>query len=95
MSKNAKQKWSLDRADVSYGQWGSSSGKTGQFERKLKKTSSTIFLTHTPTGIRVEGEVPPGNYSKKEMQKKRGELKESLFLKLENMVAEHLGISGR
>ncbi len=73
---------------------GSSIGKSGQFERKLKTTSSKIFLTHVPTGAKVEGEVPPGNYSKKEMQQKREILKKSLFNELEQLVAKNLGIKG-
>ena len=67
--KNVK-KWSLNPKEISWGMNNSSSGKTGQFARKLKTTSSTIFLTHTPTNIMVQGEVPVGNYSKKEMQQK-------------------------
>lgn len=37
--------------------YGSSSGKSGQFERKLKTASTTVFLAHEPTGTRVEGLV--------------------------------------
>ena len=74
---------------------GSSSGRSGQFERKLKTTSTTVFLTHEPTGTRVEGLVPPGSYSKKEMQQKREMLKLSLFAELENLVARKLNVKGR
>ena len=65
MSKKESKKWSLDSQEVSWGMNGSSSGKPGQFERKLKTTSSSVFLTHVPTGVKVEGEVPSGSYCQK------------------------------
>lgn len=95
MSKKQATKWSLDPNEVTWGMHGSSSGKSGQFERKLKSTSSTVFLTHLPTDTKVEGEVPDGNYSKKEMQQKREQLRQALFGQLENLVAKKLGIKGR
>lgn len=94
MSKKKPAKWQLNPAEVTSGMHGLSSGKSGQFERKLKTTSSTIFLIHMPTGLRVEGQVPAGNYSKKEMQQKREQLKQSLYLQLEQLVAKHLKIKG-
>ncbi len=95
MRKNKSQKWKLDWADIECGGGSSSSGKSGQFERKLKITSCEIFLIHKPTGTRVEGEVPPGNYSKKEMKQKRENLQQSLLVKLESEVAKKLKIRGR
>ena len=95
MVKKSKQEWKLDPNEVTCGIHGSSSGKTGQFERKLKTTSSTVFLTHVPTGIKVEGQVPPGNYSKKEMKQKRDALAQLLFQKLEILVAKQLKVKGR
>jgi len=95
MNKKSKQKWSLNPKEVTRAIYGSSSGKTGQFERKLKTTSSTILLTHTPTSIKVEGQVPSGNYSKKEMQKKRNDLTEILFQELEKLVAKSLKIKSK
>jgi protein subunit release factor A len=92
--KNVK-KWSLNPKEISCGMNNSSSGKTGQFARMLKTTSSTIFLTHTPTNIMVQGEVPVGNYRKKEMPQKRTLVEQSLFKQLENLVAKKLNIKGR
>ncbi len=80
---------------MTWGITGYSRGKSGQFERKLKTTSCSIFLAHLPTGITVEGEIPDGNYSKKEMQQKREDLKHSLFQELERQVAKKLHIKGR
>jgi len=95
MNKKSKQKWNLNPKEVTRAIYGSSSGKSGQFERKLKTTSSTVFLTHSPTSIKVEGQIPPGHYSKKEMQKKRSDLTEILFQELEKLVAKALQIKGR
>lgn len=74
-------KWKLNSNEVSYSCSGSSSG--GTFARKTKVTSSRIQLAHKPTNIKVEGEVLPGHYSKKEMQKLKTELEKRLFIELE------------
>lgn len=96
MSKKIRKNvWSLNSDEVSYGMHVSSSGKSGHFQRRLKTTSSRIFLTHEPTKIQVEGDIPPGNYSKREMQQKRNILKQLLFLELERKVAKKLKIKGR
>jgi protein subunit release factor A len=95
MSKKQKNKWSLNPQEVSMGMGSSSSGKTGQFSRVLKTTSCTVSLTHEPTGTKVEGEIPSGNYSKKDMQQKREELQQSLFIQLERLVAKKLNIKGQ
>lgn len=95
MSKILPDKWKLNPNEVTCGLHGSSSGTSGQFDRKLKVSGSTIFITHIPTGIRVEGKVIPGHYSKKEMQLQREQLKQALFIELEGLVAKNLGIKGR
>ncbi len=73
MKKNKKE-WTLDPKEVQMGIHSSSSGKHGQLQRKVKTTSSTVFLTHASTETSVEGEIPLGHYSKKEMKRKREEL---------------------
>ena len=85
-----KAKWSLNPKEVASGWVGFSSGKSGQFSRRLKITSCTVTLTHGPTGLQVQGEVPPGHYSKKEMQRLRDEQYVKLFLLLEATVRKHL-----
>jgi protein subunit release factor A len=90
-----KKQWNLDPSEVEYSGTGSSSGKTGQFSRKLKITGSSITLRHTPTGIEVKGEIPRGHYSKNEMKEKKIVLGKQLFEDLENLVAKQLGIPGR
>ena len=91
--KKSREKWKLDPRDVACSFEGSSSGKTGQFERKLKVTSCEVSLVHTPTLVKVEGEIPEGHYSKKEMQQKRQLMKETLFIELEKLVARKLSIN--
>ena len=95
MSKSKKNKWRLNPKEVTWGWNGSTSGKSGQFERRLKLTSCRMTLTHTPTEISVKGEVPEGHYSKKAMQQNRKKLVQSLFLELEGLVAKKLKIKGR
>lgn len=94
MAKKSKQ-WALNPDEVMWGFHGSSSGKKGQLSRRLKVTACKVHLVHKPTGIKVEGEISSGHYSKKEMQKKRKEMKEALFVVLEKKVVAELNIKGR
>ena len=88
-------KWKLDPGEVGRSFSSSSSGKGGQFNRRLKVTSCKIVLTHLPTGLQVQGEIPPGGYSKQKMRKLREEMCQNLFSALEEKVAKHLRVSGR
>ena len=95
MVKKSKSKaWHLNPDEISGGCQGLSAGKNGIFERKLKITSKQIFLTHELTDTKVEGKIPAGNYSKKEMRKKIKELEEILFSELELKVAKKRKIKG-
>lgn len=93
MNKKDKSKWSLNPGEVSSGFTSSSSGVSGQFHRKLKTTSCTMTLSHEITGLSITGEIPAGNYSKKEMQQLRENLYIKLFADLERQVAKKLRIS--
>jgi hypothetical protein len=96
MGKKSKSRtWHLNPEEVSCGWVSSSIGKKGVFTRKLKTISKHLFLTHDPTGIKVEGEIPTGNYSKKEMKEKTKEAERKLFRELELKVAKKLRIRGR
>jgi hypothetical protein len=88
-------RWSLDPKEVGVRASGSASSESGQFSRRLQRRSYRMTLSHAPTGIQVQGEIPDGRYSKKEMQKLRKDLHERLFLVLESKVAKHLRVSGR
>ena len=94
MSKKERPKWALNPNEVLSGFTGSTSGTTGQFQRKLKTTSCFMTLSHKLTGISITGEIPAGNYSKKEMQQLRASLYIKLFSDLERQVGKKLKISG-
>jgi len=92
-----RKDWRLDCSEVNWGETGSTrgtgrSGKT-RFSRPLR--SRRMKLTHLPTGIEVEGEVPEGRYSKKELRELRAKVYAELFPLLEAKVAKHLRIPGR
>jgi len=89
------EEWKLDPSEVGQSVRSSSSGKSGQFSRRLKLTSCTVILTHIPTGLQVQEEVSSGNYSKKEMKKLREEASQRLFSTLEKKVAKHLRVIRR
>ena len=96
MGKKSKPKtWHLNPDEVSCGWVSLSIGKNGVFARKLKTTNKRLFFKHDPTGIRVEGEIPAGNYSKNEMKEKTKEVERELLSKLELKVAKKLRIRGR
>jgi hypothetical protein len=96
MSKN--KTWSLNPEEVGVFGSGGTSGRRTHATRSGRAnsiTTASIKLTHYPTGISVEGEVPPGNYARGDMQKKKKELCNTLFSELEVVVARHLRIPGR
>ena len=88
----------MAKEDVGGGIHGSSSGHSKPLTRSSRRdgiTSSTVFLVHHPTGLRVEATVPPGRYSRKEMIKERERLNDLLWEELERKVATHLRIPGQ
>jgi hypothetical protein len=90
-------KWTLPENEVSCSGGGGTSTrrkKRSIASRAVDLRSWHYALKHLPTGIEVEGEVPEGNYSQKQMQQKRKELKISLWLKLQVKVAKHLRLPG-
>ena len=93
-----KKAWSLNPKDVGLSGIGGTSGQRKQATKAGRSTTTTraaFKLTHYPTNLYVEGEIPPGNYSRTEMKKKKEELYNILFQKLEVSVAKHLKVSGR
>lgn len=98
MSKSKKEKWQLNPAEVARCGSGLTSGRrkhATKSGRKNSLTGATVKLIHLPTDISVSETVPTGHYSRTEMKKLKEQLYNSLFEKLENAVAKHLGISGR
>ena len=78
----------LDMAEVKINGGASSGGKTGKLDRRLKVTSCHYAMTHTPTGITVRVEVPPGHYSKKQMRTLREKIYRECIEKLTESVGK-------
>jgi hypothetical protein len=95
MSKK-RNKWSLNQEEVQmYGGSSNIGGRKNPSQsRALDTTSLEWNLIHVPTGEKVYGEVPSGNYSKKEMKKLHEQLLEKLFKELEAKVAKKLRAPG-
>jgi hypothetical protein len=89
-------KWKLNPEDVGGGSSSGSGSRRGRYGRMYTvRCSYRRTMTHIPTGIEVTGEIPTGNYTKKQMRQLRQELEQKLFLELEAKVAKHLRIPGR
>jgi len=63
--------------------------------RAMDTRSRSIALIHGPTGLRVEGVVPAGSYSRQEMRLQARLLQQRLFGELEQLVARALRVPGR
>ncbi len=74
-------------SEISSGWSGSTSAKqTKNRNRSLDTRSCHMTVTHVPTGVKVEGDIKPGNYGKKEMQNLRANLKIHLVAMLDSAV---------
>ena len=91
--------WQLDEADVDVGRsWRRASGRGGNIARtsRAEGTQSGITqLVHRPTGIKVEGTVPEGSYTRGEMSAAMDAVKADLLVELEKLVAHHYRLPGR
>ena len=79
-----------DDKEFSIGWTGSSSGKRGNFSRKLKLTSRKITVIHKSTGLKLVDEILPGHYSKKEMKR----LTEQKFKEMKDKLKKIIKIGG-
>jgi len=95
MSENKFEGWKLDLNEVRFVIDNSSSEIVEQSSRTVKITSSCMSIEHLPTTIKVEGEIPEGNYNKIELQRLRSKMKSELFKKLEQLVTKQLNDVGR
>jgi hypothetical protein len=97
MAKPKRQAWKLNPSEVHCSGWsGSVSNKRLiRQSRELRNTQAHLILTHFPTGIKVEGGIPAGRYSRNRMREMKAELNEQLFSRLETLVAKALRIPGR
>jgi hypothetical protein len=90
------QKFELNPSDVVRGGSGRSGGrKKTRFSRANQVSSHEMILAHRPTGVRVQGEIKAGNYTRDEMRKLQNKLYQELYVLLESEVAKTLRISGR
>jgi hypothetical protein len=97
MTKLRKQAWKLDPAEVlCSGSGGSvSNQRLIRQSRELRNTHASLVLEHGPTGVAVNGHIPPGRYSRKTMRELKTALHAQLFAQLEILVAKKLRIPGR
>jgi hypothetical protein len=94
-----KPKWRLDPDDVLLDRsWLRTSGRGGNVARTSRAEGTQegrMRLTHVPTKLSVDGIVPEGVFSRKEMSAAMDALHIELLAKLEILVAKHLRLSGR
>jgi hypothetical protein len=67
-----KQKsWKITREEVDVGWFASTSGGRTKARQSRSRDirSRDLDIVHLPTGVSIKDSIPPGNYSKKEMQK--------------------------
>lgn len=93
-------RWQLppDEVLVDHSWLRSSGGRAGNLARTSRAAGTqtgTVRLTHTPTGLRVEGSTATGSFSRKEMAEEMSRLQAELFGRLEGLVARHLRLPGR
>ena len=92
------KRFELEQKDVTSGWVGARAGnrrKLGRAPASVDLSSSQLFLKHTPTGVEVRGEIPPGHYSNREMRNLKEKLRAELQERLHVAVARHLRIRGQ
>jgi hypothetical protein len=96
MSKIRKEKWHLNPQEVARSASATCSGgrRKATQSRALDNRSKKYTLLHVPTGLEVSGEIPRGNYSRKEMNRLGEQLLQNLFNELEAKVAKKLRVPG-
>ncbi len=87
----------IDPADIELRTTGSANGPaSGPRSSRARQTRNEVMiLVHVPTSIEVSGEIPAGNYTRKEMIAERDKLHASLMAELETQVAKRLRQAGR
>lgn len=93
-----QDRWRLNPGDVHVSGSMSTSSRSRPTRRShaaMGPSGATVELTHGPTGITVQGEIPLGRYTKRQLNTERRKLCERLYPELEKQVAQHLRIPGR
>jgi hypothetical protein len=90
---NQRGPWRLDPEDVSVG-WSGGAPEPRARAAKAARADTSMGaecrLLHVPTGIKVNGAIPRGYYSRTEMNTHKDALYKELFPLLEARVAAHL-----
>lgn len=89
---------SLDPRDVTWAWSGSRTGRRRRVSRAsaaIDTSSWRLTLKHLPTQVEVQGEVPPGHYTNRQMQHEKERLWSALQEQLQAAVARHLRLPGR
>lgn len=96
MSKR-QNRTELNESDIQVSIGGSSSGGRNKMRqsRSLDLRDARIDLLHVPSGVKVSGKIPPGHYSRKQMQRLTMELKARLTEELVLLVGKKLRVAGR
>lgn len=81
----------LGRQDLRWGVTKSSGGRRGgpRASRADLITGATITIEHQPSGLRVEGGVPEGRYTKAQLRERQEELAARLLSALAAAVEKH------
>ena len=90
--------FTLDPAEVTVSWTGSRTGRRTRVNRAsaaVDTSSWSLRLTHRPTGVEVQGEVPPGSYGNAQMKEAKEKLHQDLVERLLREVARHLRLPGR
>lgn len=97
MGRKRKKRWQLPKDEVTWKGGGATSTKRKKLSvasRAVDTRSWHVTLIHLPSGLEVEGEIPSGNYSQKQMQVEKEKLFNRLWQELEIKVAKHLRLPG-
>jgi hypothetical protein len=86
----AASKNRFDVNDVGISMMSTASGRRRlrRHSRANDLRSTTLTLTHRPTGLVLTGEVPEGHYSRKQMRDLVAKLEQDLLLKLAELVTK-------
>lgn len=90
--------FTLNQNEVNWGWHGTRVGARNKLSRAsaaVDTSSWRLCLKHLPTGVEIQGEVPVGHYSNKQMQAEKEVFWNELQEQLRLTVAKHLRLPGR
>lgn len=93
-----KKQFVLDEDNILWSWHGARIGSRKKLTRASASADTSswrLTLTHEPTGVAVQGEIPMGHYSNRQMQAHKQKLRDELHEQLRQAVAKHLRLPGR